>query len=533
MPIKPINHYSLSDPLSVYDEEAMTALELAARTAAKVNEAVDEVNTAVEKIPADIAAEVQSHIDNGDFDNAIDEHIDNVAQRINVLENSLPVGSTTMDAALMDIKLDINGEVHASPAAAVRSNQKPNKKYLESGDLNDLETVSGFYVVAATVANTPENKVGLLDTQVYRTPTGSWWSVQKWVGQEVDGGVYTRVHAPNKDWTPWRASRVEFAKKNAAFVTDDMNTFIGNCYGVAVGGANNTPENDTALIECQEYKTPAPAGGTWYMQTWTGINSGAIFHRIKRNGVSTWDAWRAVDGSGSGVETSSHPLKGARVVFLGDSIFAQERGGTGIVKTFERITGAICYNFAFGGTRLLARRETESGFYAFDGTNLCESIKNNDYTMQDEALALGGELPTYYAETLAAMKAFDWHSADYVVYNWGINDRLAGTPIATVADYIWRIIPTIGGRCGCSIIVPLSMTHHWQPNITADPVKDYVTACMEAVENSAWHTKMIDMYNIGINSANADSYFASVNDRVHLSEKGRARYARYLAGQLA
>lgn len=44
MSVKPLNHYSLENPASVYDEEALTALELAGRTAAKVNETVNAFN---------------------------------------------------------------------------------------------------------------------------------------------------------------------------------------------------------------------------------------------------------------------------------------------------------------------------------------------------------------------------------------------------------------------------------------------------------------------------------------------------------
>lgn len=44
MSIEPINHYSLTNPASVYDEEALTALELAARTAGKVNEVIGDNN---------------------------------------------------------------------------------------------------------------------------------------------------------------------------------------------------------------------------------------------------------------------------------------------------------------------------------------------------------------------------------------------------------------------------------------------------------------------------------------------------------
>ena len=44
MAINPINHYSLTNPASIYDEEALTALELAARTAGKVNEVIGDNN---------------------------------------------------------------------------------------------------------------------------------------------------------------------------------------------------------------------------------------------------------------------------------------------------------------------------------------------------------------------------------------------------------------------------------------------------------------------------------------------------------
>lgn len=44
MSIEPINHFSLSSHPSIYDEEAMTALELAGRTAGKTNECVEAVN---------------------------------------------------------------------------------------------------------------------------------------------------------------------------------------------------------------------------------------------------------------------------------------------------------------------------------------------------------------------------------------------------------------------------------------------------------------------------------------------------------
>ena len=63
MAINPINHYSLTNPASIYDEEALTALELAARTAGKVNEVIADNNnfkTAQEQKTAAFVQQMQN-----------------------------------------------------------------------------------------------------------------------------------------------------------------------------------------------------------------------------------------------------------------------------------------------------------------------------------------------------------------------------------------------------------------------------------------------------------------------------------------
>lgn len=49
-PLSPISRYSYACIKSVYDEEAMTALELSGRTAAKVNECCKAVNECVNHV---------------------------------------------------------------------------------------------------------------------------------------------------------------------------------------------------------------------------------------------------------------------------------------------------------------------------------------------------------------------------------------------------------------------------------------------------------------------------------------------------
>lgn len=86
-----VKHYSMTNPASVYDEEAMTALELAGRTANKVNQCVQAFNIHEDAINQDVAAFKKSvSVDMADFKNNVVEttedfkdHVDNEIDNIN------------------------------------------------------------------------------------------------------------------------------------------------------------------------------------------------------------------------------------------------------------------------------------------------------------------------------------------------------------------------------------------------------------------------------------------------------------------
>lgn len=123
--IKPLNnHYSIENPASVYDEEAMTALELAARITAKVNEVVKTQNELQEKLPSDITKEVNIHIEKGEFDRQINKHMGNLESRVDELISKVPEGGTTMDAEVIDIRTDASGMTYANAGSAVRAQVK-------------------------------------------------------------------------------------------------------------------------------------------------------------------------------------------------------------------------------------------------------------------------------------------------------------------------------------------------------------------------------------------------------------------------
>lgn len=140
MSIKPLNHhYSIENPASVYDEEALTALELAGRTTAKVNEAVAAFNELDENtgkrldaqdakvkemneviMPNLVNTEIRRNINNGTFATAIDQYAGGLENRVDNLLNNVPEGGTTMDAEVVDGRLGADGKVHPCIGGNIR-----------------------------------------------------------------------------------------------------------------------------------------------------------------------------------------------------------------------------------------------------------------------------------------------------------------------------------------------------------------------------------------------------------------------------
>lgn len=170
--IKHLNlHYAFTNPASVHDEEALTALELAGRQGAKINEVVDEVNrqTTVQ-IPAEVAAEVQEYINNGEFDAAIDEYADGLQEQINVLRGrvntftALDEGATTADAEVADIRTGVDGKVAATAGESVRRQIDllpfPRSSVISQNVNLDTFTTPGFYSFdSCTFENLPPSMV--------------------------------------------------------------------------------------------------------------------------------------------------------------------------------------------------------------------------------------------------------------------------------------------------------------------------------------------------------------------------------------
>ena len=125
-------HYSFTSAASVYDEEALTALELAGRQSAKINEiiaaqnALDrETNTSIKdmkekQIPETVEDTVLQHIVNGSFAKDIEENLGDLYARVDNLTKTIETGGTTGDAELLDLRIGSNGTEYGNAGTAVR-----------------------------------------------------------------------------------------------------------------------------------------------------------------------------------------------------------------------------------------------------------------------------------------------------------------------------------------------------------------------------------------------------------------------------
>ncbi len=211
MSIKPLNHhYAFENPASVYDEEALTALELAGRTTAKVNECVEQVNSIPEKVKADVLG----HIQGGTFDRQIDEHTAELTQHITDTERqfasdlegytrttdaridglvNLTPGSTTGDAELADARVGANGVTYESAGEAMRTQALQTMPkvtfynfFLEIDTVNKTARISrstnNTFIYSVARRDEPINTYGATLTPDHTTytdsaPVGIWLDV--------------------------------------------------------------------------------------------------------------------------------------------------------------------------------------------------------------------------------------------------------------------------------------------------------------------------------------------------------------------
>lgn len=146
--INPINHFALTAWPSVHDEEAMTALELQARTTAKVNECIEIINQQVDIITAELAKvpELASKaLDTAIKDGAISEQLN--GELMDALRANLATLQKSIDATNDRISSIVGGGTATDGNVELIDARKPasGSPYTTLGDhVRAIETGEGL-----------------------------------------------------------------------------------------------------------------------------------------------------------------------------------------------------------------------------------------------------------------------------------------------------------------------------------------------------------------------------------------------------
>lgn len=125
---KKLEHFAIDNAPSVYDEEALTALELAGRTALKVNECIEYVDGCQEKAVETAKAETKKHIESGAFDAQLDEYTDNANAK---LVETIEKNTADVEKAIADNNTTVKNTVDKLTQSVTNSLQSC-KNYVDA-----------------------------------------------------------------------------------------------------------------------------------------------------------------------------------------------------------------------------------------------------------------------------------------------------------------------------------------------------------------------------------------------------------------
>lgn len=229
------------------------------------------------------------------------------------------------------------------------------------------------------------------------------------------------------------------------------------------------------------------------------------------------------------------------IVNFGDSIFGNDDSSSGVSNLIALYTNSTVYNCAFGGTRMIARTSTTTGYDKFDFSTLMDAIISNDYSSQEEAISLYN-LPSYYSKRLETLKSVDFEKINIVTLNFGSNDYIGGI---SISKFIEKYIEVVGKfqekfphinvvlitptwRCWLDeedLFVEDSNTKEYNGNTLIDFTDAYKQVAQTL------NIPLVDVYNIGINKNNWTRFFLT-SDTTHHDVLGRDRLARVIARAL-
>lgn len=229
-----------------------------------------------------------------------------------------------------------------------------------------------------------------------------------------------------------------------------------------------------------------------------------------------------------------------QLVFLGDSIFDNDRDGTGIPYLTAEQCEADVYNLAIRGTTATIDQTESAETAKWEGRGLMGIVK-----------AMQKQIPTDIFEGTRAKEILDnsdvdFSKTDYFIIEYGINDYFEGRPINdleepySVYNYVGALRNAISElrdlAPDCTIVI--CPPHYClffngdryvgDSNVTDKgfgTLRDYMEICQYVAGEQG--TLFLDTYyDLGINGYTAEDY---LEDGIHLTKEGRKIYADALA----
>lgn len=230
-----------------------------------------------------------------------------------------------------------------------------------------------------------------------------------------------------------------------------------------------------------------------------------------------------------------------QIVFLGDSIFDNNRDGTGVPFLTAEQCEADAYNLAIGGTSAALEPGESESAEDWHSLSLISVVR-----------ALKGEVSTDCFEgtrtkEILDNEKIDWSDTDYFVVEYGINDFLRAAPKDCRDDMLYDMFAYAGAlRYAVSNLsdvahdatIILCSPHYCQffngnqfigdgnvLNTGHGTLFDYKGTCEYVAKEQ--RAEFFDAYmDLGIDGYTAEDY---LEDGIHLTAEGRQLYADALA----
>lgn len=170
--------------------------------------------------------------------------------------------------------------------------------------------------------------------------------------------------------------------------------------------------------------------------------------------------------------TSDRPERVEKRLILGDSIYAEKRGGSSVADRLGQAWNGNVYNGALGGTSLARsdrQRLMDEQMDPFSLVALSKAIVSGDFGVQRQ---IHVELPAteYFDEVKAELETIDFKQTELLLIGYGMNDYQNGVPLEdpkdpgseyTYAGALRSALKSLQARCPKARIILLTPTYSW------------------------------------------------------------------------